>query len=49
MPMIDLSFSAGALPESQLKALLQPVEATLKRYEEGLAGLRTTRIQQYRA
>src|SRR5205085_4737779 len=33
--------------EAQLKALLQPVEATLKRYEEGLKEVEKSRVDQY--
>ncbi len=35
--------------EAQLKALLQPVESTLKRYEEGLAKVEKDRVGSYEA
>src|SRR5919112_1980912 len=38
---------AGEKSEAQLKALLQPVEATLKRYEEGLTKVEKERIDSY--
>lgn len=38
---------AGEKSEAQLKALLQPVEATLKRYEEGLKEVEKERVDQY--
>ena len=38
---------AGEKSEAQLKALLQPVEATLKRYEEGLKEVEKSRVDQY--
>jgi DNA recombination protein RmuC len=38
---------AGEKSEAQLKALLQPVEATLKRYEEGLKDVEKSRVDQY--
>jgi DNA recombination protein RmuC len=38
---------AGEKSEAQLKALLQPVEATLKRYEEGLKEVEKNRVDQY--
>jgi DNA recombination protein RmuC len=38
---------AGEKSEQQLKALLQPVEATLKRYEEGLKEVEKSRVDQY--
>ena len=37
---------AGEKSEAQLKALLQPVEATLKRYEEGLSKVEKERVGQ---
>jgi DNA recombination protein RmuC len=38
---------AGEKNEEKLKALLQPVEATLKRYEEGLKLVEKERVDQY--
>jgi len=38
---------AGEKSEAQLKALLQPVEATLKRYEDGLKEVEKSRVDQY--
>lgn len=38
---------AGEKSEAQLKALLQPVEATLKRYEEGLSKVEKERVDSY--
>lgn len=38
---------ASEKSEAQLKALLQPVEATLKRYEEGLKEVEKSRVDQY--
>lgn len=38
---------AGEKSEQQLKALLQPVEATLKRYEEGLKEVEKERVGSY--
>ncbi|PZO91924.1 MAG: DNA recombination protein RmuC [Sphingomonas sanxanigenens] len=38
---------AGEKSEAHLKALLQPVEATLKRYEEGLAKVEKDRVDSY--
>ena len=38
---------AGEKSEAQLKALLQPVEATLKRYEEGLTKVEKERVGSY--
>lgn len=38
---------AGEKSQEQLKALLQPVEATLKRYEEGLSKVEKERVDQY--
>src|ERR1044072_9818618 len=38
---------AGEKSEAQLKALLQPVEATLKRYEECLKEVEKSRVDQY--
>lgn len=38
---------AGEKSEEKLKALLQPVEATLKRYEEGLSKVEKERIDSY--
>jgi DNA recombination protein RmuC len=38
---------AGERSEQQLKALLQPVEATLKRYEDGLKEVERNRVDQY--
>lgn len=38
---------AGEKSEAQLKALLQPVEATLKRYEEGLKEVEKERVGSY--
>jgi DNA recombination protein RmuC len=38
---------AGEKSEEKLKALLQPVEATLKRYEEGLAQVEKERVGSY--
>jgi DNA recombination protein RmuC len=38
---------AGEKSEQQLKALLQPVEATLKRYDEKLAAVEKERVDQY--
>jgi DNA recombination protein RmuC len=40
---------AGEKTEAQLKALLQPVEATLKRYEEGLSSVEKERVGSYQA
>ena len=40
---------ASEKSESQLKALLQPVEATLKRYEEGLSKVEKERVGSYEA
>lgn len=40
---------AGEKSEQQLKALLQPVEATLKRYEEGLTKVEKERVGSYEA
>ena len=39
---------AGTMHEEKLKALLQPVETTLKRYEEGLANVEKERVGSYR-
>jgi DNA recombination protein RmuC len=39
---------AGTMHEEKLKALLQPVEATLKRYEEGLSQVEKERVGSYR-
>lgn len=39
---------AGNLHQEKLKALLQPVETTLKRYEEGLAEVEKERVGSYR-
>lgn len=39
---------AGKQNEEKLKALLQPVEATLKRYEEGLSNVEKERVGSYR-
>ncbi|HEX8527426.1 DNA recombination protein RmuC [Allosphingosinicella sp.] len=39
---------AGEKHEEKLKALLQPVETTLKRYEEGLANVEKERVGSYR-
>ncbi|SMF75558.1 DNA recombination protein RmuC [Allosphingosinicella indica] len=39
---------AGEKSEAQLKALLQPVETTLKRYEEGLGRVEKERVGSYR-
>jgi len=38
---------AGEKNEEKLKALLQPVEATLKRYEEGLKAVEKERVDHY--
>ncbi|MDT9597746.1 DNA recombination protein RmuC [Sphingosinicella sp. GR2756] len=38
---------AGEKSEEKLKALLQPVEATLKRYEDGLSKVEKERVDQY--
>jgi DNA recombination protein RmuC len=38
---------ASEKSETQLKALLQPVEATLKRYEDGLKEVEKNRVDQY--
>ena len=38
---------AGEKSEEKLKALLQPVEATLKRYEEGLTRVEKERVEHY--
>src|SRR5262249_23250031 len=38
---------AGEKSEAQLKALLQPVETTLKRYEDGLAKVEKERVGSY--
>lgn len=38
---------AGEKSEEKLKALLQPVEATLKRYEEGLSKVEKERVDSY--
>ncbi|HEY6916590.1 MAG TPA: DNA recombination protein RmuC [Allosphingosinicella sp.] len=38
---------AGETSEAKLKALLQPVEATLKRYEEGLSRVEKERVDHY--
>lgn len=38
----------GNQNEAKLKALLQPVESTLKRYEEGLANVEKERVGSYR-
>lgn len=38
---------AGEKNEAQLKALLQPVETTLKRYEEGLQRVEKDRVESY--
>lgn len=38
---------ASEKSEAQLKALLQPVEATLKRYEDGLKEVEKNRVDQY--
>lgn len=38
---------AGEKSEAQLKALLQPVEATLKRYEDGLKAVEKERVGSY--
>jgi DNA recombination protein RmuC len=38
---------ADAQSEAKLKAVLQPVEATLKRYEEGLQRVEKERVDQY--
>jgi len=38
---------AGLLHEEKLKSLLQPVETTLKRYEEGLKQVEKDRVDQY--
>ena len=38
---------AGEKSQEQLKALLQPVEATLKRYEEGLSKVEKERVDSY--
>lgn len=38
---------AGEKHEEKLKSLLQPVEATLKRYEEGLKQVEKERVDQY--
>lgn len=40
---------ASEKSEAQLKALLQPVEATLKRYEEGLTKVEKDRVGSYEA
>ena len=40
---------ASEKSEAQLKALLQPVEATLKRYEEGLSKVEKDRVGSYEA
>jgi DNA recombination protein RmuC len=40
---------AGEKSQEQLKALLQPVEATLKRYEEGLTKVEKERVGSYEA
>lgn len=40
---------ASEKSEQQLKALLQPVEATLKRYEEGLTKVEKERVGSYQA
>ncbi|MBO9711802.1 MAG: DNA recombination protein RmuC [Sphingomonas sp.] len=40
---------AGEKSEAQLKALLQPVEATLKRYQEGLNLVEKERVGSYQA
>ena len=40
---------ASEKSEAQLKALLQPVEATLKRYEEGLTKVEKERVGSYEA
>ena len=40
---------ASEKSEAQLKALLQPVEATLKRYEEGLSKVEKERVGSYEA
>jgi len=40
---------AGEKSDAQLKALLQPVEATLKRYEEGLTKVEKERVGSYEA
>jgi DNA recombination protein RmuC len=39
---------AGSMHEEKLKALLQPVEATLKRYEDGLSLVEKERVGSYR-
>jgi DNA recombination protein RmuC len=39
---------AGTIHEEKLKALLQPVETTLKRYEQGLANVEKERVGSYR-
>jgi DNA recombination protein RmuC len=38
---------AGEMHQEKLKALLQPVETTLKRYEEGLKQVEKERVDQY--
>ena len=38
---------AGEKHEEKLKTLLQPVETTLKRYEEGLAKVEKERVDHY--
>src|SRR3546814_10255531 len=44
----DQRFSqAGEKSEAQLKALLQPVEATLKRYEDGVVTVERERQEAY--
>src|SRR6185436_12213660 len=44
----DARFSqAGEMHEEKIKALLQPVETTLKRYEEGLKLVEKERIDHY--
>ena len=44
----DARFSqAGEMHEEKLKSLLQPVETTLKRYEEGLKQVEKERVDQY--
>ena len=40
---------ASEKSDAQLKALLQPVEATLKRYEEGLSKVEKERVGSYEA
>src|SRR3546814_4985928 len=40
-------YQAGEKSEAQLKALLQPVESTLKQYQEGLQRVEKDRVDSY--